>query len=413
SDPEMVKEIFVKNFDCFHERSSKFTFPKPLDKSLNFVQGETWRRIRTTLSPSFSAHKLKGMIPLMNLACDTLVKKIDQVAEAGGSFDIVSYQQTVTLDTIMSTAFGVQSDFQNNPNDPIMQKALRSMKPSTLNLVMQNIILPLVPYGRKFPTSKYGCKFFFKDFMDIGDVAQDVIDGRRKGREERKDFLDLMLNATNPETTDNKKLGDDEVVSQCIIFLLAGYETSSTTLCMTCYHLATNPDVQERLQQEIDSVWADEDKMPSYDTVHELPYLDMVISETLRLCPPGFVLLRECTKDCIVKGLKIPKDCAIIVPVYSIHRDPKIYPDPERFDPERFSAEAKRSRDPYLYHPFGHGPRNCMGMRFVQMEMKLILMRMFKKYSFEATPETKTPTLACKSTVTVDGSIVLRVKKRG
>ncbi|KAK3734392.1 hypothetical protein QZH41_018031 [Actinostola sp. cb2023] len=89
SDPEMVKEIFVKNVDCFHERSTKFSFPKPINKLLSIVQGETWRRIRTTLSPSFSAHKLKGMIPLMNLACDTLVKKIDQVAEAGGSFDIV------------------------------------------------------------------------------------------------------------------------------------------------------------------------------------------------------------------------------------------------------------------------------------------------------------------------------------
>ena len=96
-----------------------------------------------------------------------------------------------------------------------------------------------------------------------------------------------MLNATNPETTENKKLEDDDVVAQCIIFLLAGYETSSTTLSMTCYHLATNPDVQDRLQQEIDNVWTDEDEMPSYDTVHELPYLDMVISETMRLCPPG------------------------------------------------------------------------------------------------------------------------------
>jgi cytochrome P450 family 3 subfamily A len=97
----------------------------------------------------------------------------------------------------------------------------------------------------------------------------------------------LILNATNPDTNEEKKLTDDEVVAQCIIFLLAGYETSSTTLSMVCYHLATNPDIQEKLQEEIDSVWIDEDKMPSYETVHELPYLDMVLSETLRLCPPG------------------------------------------------------------------------------------------------------------------------------
>jgi len=96
-----------------------------------------------------------------------------------------------------------------------------------------------------------------------------------------------MLNATSPETPENKRLKDGEVVAQSLVFLLAGYETSSITLSMTCYHLATNPDVQEKLQREIDGVWTDEDEMPSYETVHELPYLDMVLSENLRLCPPG------------------------------------------------------------------------------------------------------------------------------
>jgi len=102
-----------------------------------------------------------------------------------------------------------------------------------------------------------------------------------------QDFLDLMLQSSGPDVPENKRLKDEEVAVQCWLFLLAGYETSSITLSMTCYHLATNPEVQAKLQKEIDEIWTDEVTMPSYETVHELPYLDMVISETLRLCPAG------------------------------------------------------------------------------------------------------------------------------
>ncbi|KXJ25206.1 cytochrome P450 3A24 [Exaiptasia diaphana] len=413
SDPEMIKDICVKNFDCFYERTTKFTMPKPLDRALNIAHGETWKRIRNTLSPSFSAHKLKGMTSLINLICDKLMERIDKVAASGKSVDIVSYQQTATLDAIMSIAFGVQTDFQNNPNDPIMQKAIRAMKPSALNITMQNIILPYLPYGRKLPTSQFGSHFFFKDILEFVDLAQSVLDERRKlGKDTYKDFLDLMINATNPEEPDNHKLSDDDIIAQCVIFLLAGYETSSTTLALTCYYLAAKPEIQEKVQQEIDRVWPDEEEVPTYDAINDLHYLDMVISETLRLCPPGLMLMRECTKPCIVKGIKIPKDCPILVPAYSIHRDPKIYPEPETFDPERFSAEGKLSRDPYSYLPFGHGPRNCIGMRFSRMEMKMMLARLLKRISLSMTPETKKPKLVSKATLTVDGSIFLGVEKR-
>lgn len=96
-----------------------------------------------------------------------------------------------------------------------------------------------------------------------------------------------MLSSQDPDVPENKRLTDKEIVVQSLLFLLAGYETSSITLSMVCYYLATNPNVQARLQQDIDEIWTDQDKMPSYDTVHELQYLDMVLSETLRLCPPG------------------------------------------------------------------------------------------------------------------------------
>ena len=113
-------------------------------------------------------------------------------------------------------------------------------------------------------------------------------------------MLDLMLAASDdPSVPESKKLSDTEVLAQSIIFLAAGYETSSGTLSLMCYHIATNPDVQDKLQQEIDSVWTDEEELPTDETVNKLPYLDMVISETLRLYPPG----KEVKSEYIVSGV--------------------------------------------------------------------------------------------------------------
>lgn len=128
----------------------------------------------------------------------------------------------------------------------------------------------------------------------------------------------------------------------------------------------------------------------------------------------GFLLTRKCVKDCVIKGLPIKKGTAIIIPAYNIHRDPDFYPDPEKFDPERFSPEAVQSRDPYTYLPFGQGPRNCIGIRFAQIEMKLALVRLLKKFKFIVVPETNIPpTILLKSTLGCgkDG-IKLRVERR-
>ena len=118
-------------------------------------------------------------------------------------------------------------------------------------------------------------------------------------------------------------------------------------------------------------------------------------------------------KDSVIKGVKIPADTAIFIPVYSIHRDPEIWPNPEKFDPERFSPEAKQSRDPYAFLAFGQGPHNCVGMRFAQMEMKLVLVRILKKFRFQLSPDTIIPPyVEAQSTLSVPKGITLRVVSR-
>ena len=114
----------------------------------------------------------------------------------------------------------------------------------------------------------------------------------------------------------------------------------------------------------------------------------------------------------MLKDLKVPKGIAVTIPMYSIHRDPKLWPNPDKFDPERFTPDAKQSRDPYAYMPFGHGPHNCIGMRFAQMEMKLVLARILKKYSFQVAPDTKIPPEVMIKATLVAKEIKLKITKR-
>ena len=134
----------------------------------------------------------------------------------------------------------------------------------------------------------------------------------------------------------------------------------------------------------------------------------------LYLTFPGFMLARLAIKDCTIKGLHIKKGTVILVPSYSIQRDPEYYANPDKFDPEHFSAEAKQSRDPYAYIPFGHGPRNCIGMRYAIFQMKITIARILKQFSFVAGPETKIPPEVTLRTILGCGKdgLQLRVKSR-
>ncbi|KAK3789005.1 hypothetical protein RRG08_039613, partial [Elysia crispata] len=158
---------------------------------------------------------------------------------------------------------------------------------------------------------------------------------------------------------------------QAFIFLLAGYDTVSTVMSFTLFLLAENPDCCSRLQQEIDEKLGK--CMPTYENMQDLTYMDMCLNEAMRLYPIGFQLDRVCNEDIVVCGVHIPKGMTVSFPVFSIHRDPDIWPDPMKFDPDRFSPENKLQRHPYAHLPFGQGPRNCIGMRLALLEIKVAL----------------------------------------
>jgi cytochrome P450 len=216
-------------------------------------------------------------------------------------------------------------------------------------------------------------------------IARDAIQAREQGIH-RGDFLDLLLEARessegserggDQRSTKKVALKDSTIVAQSILFLLAGFDTTATTLSFVAALLARNPACQRALRDELrDKVKDNENGKLSYQDIMECKYLDAVLSETLRLFPPAHVIERKCTKDYPIPDscVTVKKDMYVSFPVYSLHHDERYFPEPEVFKPSRFLPENKGDIASGTYLPFGVGPRMCIAERFARMESKLVL----------------------------------------
>ncbi|XP_069342595.1 cytochrome P450 3A8-like isoform X1 [Eulemur rufifrons] len=412
TDPDMIKTVLVK--ECF----SVFTNRRPLGpvgfmkSAVSFSEDEEWKRIRALLSPTFTSGKLKEMVPIVSQYADVLVRNLRQEAEKGKTVTLKDIFGAYSMDVITATSFGVNIDSLNNPQDPFVEKTKRLLKINLLDPFFFSItIFPfLIPIFELLNIS-----VFPKDVTNfLKNSVKRMKESRLQDKQKhRVDFLQLMIDSQNSkETESHKVLSDMELIAQSITFMFAGYETTSSVLSFIMYELATHPDVQKKLQEEIDATLPN--KTPAtYDALVQMEYLDMVVNETLRLFPIGGRLQRVCKKDVEIKGLFIPKGVVVMVPTHILHWDPKYWPEPKEFRPERFSKKNKDNIDPYLYLPFGAGPRNCIGMRFALMSMKLALVKILQNFSFKPCEETQVPMkLNTKRFLQPEKPIVLKVELR-
>ncbi|KAM4572549.1 thromboxane-A synthase [Odontesthes bonariensis] len=456
ADPDMLRQIMVRDFSSFPNRMTIRFASKPMSDCLLMLRNEQWKRVRSILTPSFSAAKMKEMVPLINTAANALMKNLNVHAESGEAFDIHKCFGCFTMDVIASVAFATQVDSQNNPDDPFVRHAQMFFTFSFFRPIMLFFIaFPTImaPLARFIPNKRRDQMnhFFINSIQRIIKQREEQPPNQR-----RRDFLQLMLDArtsketvslehfdtanhtddiehrrhqTQPSAPDQenghphphespirrsqkKMMTEDEIVGQAFVFLLAGYETSSNTLGFTCYLLALHPECQKKVQEEVDDFFTRHDS-PNYTNVQELNYLDMVVCEALRLYPPGFRFARDIDNDCVVNGQFLPKGATLEIPAGFLHYDPEHWPEPEKFIPERFTPEEKASRHPFVYLPFGAGPRNCVGMRLAQMEIRMALVHLFRRFSIVASSETKVPLeLKSSSTLGPKNGIFVKITRR-
>jgi cytochrome P450 len=271
----------------------------------------------------------------------------------------------------------------------------------------------------------------------LSKLVVDALNHRQETNEKRDDFLQLMLEARQGKLKEEDEsqldeyekaaklkdapkdakiaFDDDLIIAQSLIFFLGGFDTMDTFFSFAVYELGVHEDVQEKLYEEVKAAVEKNGGEFSYDIINSLEYLDMVVSETLRKYPAGVRTERKCNKAYKVPGsdLSLEPNTIVVIPTYAIHHDPEHYPNPERFDPLRFTKENVSKRHPYAYQPFGHGPRNCIGNRFALSEAKVALAQLVLNFRLEPCKKTVIPlVLANQALLKPADEICLKVTPR-
>ncbi|XP_023792598.1 cytochrome P450 3A9-like [Cyanistes caeruleus] len=418
TDPQIIKSVLVK--DCY----STFTNRRRTDlvgvlnNAISLAEDEHWKRLRTVLSPTFTSGKLKEMFPIMKHYGEVLVKNVQKQVKEDSSIAVKDIFGSYSMDVVTSTSFGVNIDSMNNPKDPFVREMKKLVKFDFFDPVfILSFIFPfLVPV-----MAKMNVNIFPKDAVDffMRSIAKIKQEREKEAHKGRVDFLQLMIESqrsdsqgNNEANHSNKALTDTEVLAQAFIFIFAGYEPTSNSLGYLAYELALHPDVQEKVLQEIDTILPNKAPL-TYDAIMKLEYLDMTVNETLRMYPLGGRIERTCKKDVEINGVTIPKGVVVTIPPYVLHRDPEFWPNPDEFRPERFSKENKGTIDPYTYLPFGAGPRNCIGMRFALLSLKVAITSLLQRFTFQTCKETQIPMkLSSVGLLTPEKPIILKLVPR-
>jgi cytochrome P450 len=373
SDPARIEEILVKKAELFRKDRASRLLGRVIGKGLLVNDGDSWLRQRRLIQPVFHQQQLQSYATLMTQA-------IEQAAatwSSGQERDVHEDLMGVTMTIVAGTLFG--ADVSANLGD--MGRSISQLMEDFGRIVglaarFQPPAWVPTPSNRRFRRSS----------RNVERLILEIIERRRKSGDDgaRNDLLSLLIRARDDE---GSQMTDAQVRDEALTLFLAGHETTALTLTYSLYLLATHPECQARLADELERVLGG--RSPRLADLESLSYTEAVVLESMRLYPPAWGLAREALTAVDIGDFHFPKGATFVMSPWVVHRDPKNFDDPEAFKPERWENDLARRLPRFAYFPFGGGPRVCIGNRFAMMEAKLVLAGALQRFRFEPTPRTE------------------------
>jgi cytochrome P450 len=379
--PSDIEYVLVKNPSNFIKSRDYRALKSVLGNGLLTNEGVPWQKQRKLVQPTFRHENTDRYADVMVLATTRML----DTWRDGETRDVHQQMMALTLGIVAEALFG--SDVSGHAGG--VEQALAVLMNQFEGMAGLAFLLP-----EKLPLPS--TLKFKRSVAQLDKIIYAIIHERRSARGPSKDLLEMLLRSQNEE---GSRMSDKQLRDEVMTLFLAGHETTANALSWTWYLLAQHPEIEARLFQEIRQVL--HGKPPTAADVTRLPYTEMVVKESMRLYPPAWAVGRQAVSDFEMSGYKFPAGTNIAILQWSTQRDARFFPDPEKFDPERWSAESlRRNALPrFAYFPFGGGPRVCVGAGFAMMEAILLLATMAQRYRM---------TLVAKRKVKLLPSVTLR-----
>jgi len=391
--PDAVRDVLVTRDEQFIKGPALRRTRKTLGDGLLTSEGELHRRQRRLIQPVLHSQRVAAYADVMTRYA---AEAADQWRD-GQRIDLHREMMALTLRIVAKTLFdsdiAAEVGALGEAMDISVGRFARAMSP-------WGPLLNYLPLPSNFR--------FNRAWGRLMDTIDRFVHERRAGGRPRDDLLSRLLGSTDAEG-DGAAMTDRQLRDEAITLFTAGHETTANALTFTFYLLSQRPDVEARLHDEVQSVLGD--GPPRAQTVDKLPYTRMVLSESMRLYPPAWAVAREPTAPLSIAGQEVLPGAIILLSQWVTHKDPRWWPDPLKFDPQRFSAEGRAGRPRWAYFPFGGGSRQCIGESFAWMEAILVIATVAQRWRMRYTA-TQPPRLRALITLRPDGPVPMTLCRR-
>ncbi len=374
TNPSLVEEILVTQQKQFQKDKFLKLYAKPVfGNGLLSSDGDFWLRQRRMAQPAFHRTRIAEYTEAMTRHGTASISSI----RADEWVDIHPVMMRLTLEIVAETLFGTVPEGSLNQIGSALDRIMHQFAGDTITQFLSQLL--------NRPLDHAGEAAFQQAVHTFDTVISEIITQRQERYEPGSDLLGMFLAARDD---DGAPMTAEQLRDECKTMFLAGHETTALTMSWSLWLLATHPDIQRRLADEIRTVIGI--RMPTLEDIRNLPFTEQVIRESMRLYPPAWVLQRESLFDVSLGPLddpySIPKEHDVLVSPAAMHRDPRFYAHPDRFMPNRWTPEFVAALPKYAYFPFGGGPRLCIGQQFAMMEVTLLLAQCIQRGHWEAKP---------------------------